>query len=211
MHRRSLVLSFLAISQAAGQQVSVPLKPPFGIQNQLISPDEVYGLFGDHNALWLEDERTHEIRKVMDVTVQTMTLAWSPDSSAFIANDRALSDVENAYVYDAKKLDRIDLRRQVLAADHWAASRFTASANLAASHSYFHALRWLDARHIEMQLHGHTDGTLSGRPFRPGHAEDSIRPGDCFDLRYRVGIDGVVQRLSQRIAPLTSTRCNSIE
>jgi len=109
----------------------------------------------------------HERRKVMEVTVlPTVTLSWSPDSAAFIANDRAFSDVENAYIYDVKTLERIDLRRQILAADGTAASRFTSDANPAANHSYFHALRWLDARHVEMQLYGHTDGTPNGKPFR---------------------------------------------
>jgi hypothetical protein len=30
-------------------------------------------------------------------------------------------------------------------------------------------------------------------------SEASVRPGDCFDLRYRVGRDGSVQKLSQRV------------
>jgi Protein of unknown function (DUF3738) len=125
--------------------------------------------------LWLEDERTHARRMVMEATVQTLTLAWSPKSTAFIANDRALSDVENAYIYDVKTPERIDLRRQVLADDGTAASRFTSDVNPAANHSYFHALRWLDARHVEMHLYGHTDGAPNGKPFRPGHEEDSVR------------------------------------
>jgi hypothetical protein len=154
--------------------------------------------------LWLEDERTHARRMVMEATVQTLTLAWSPKSTAFIANDRALSDVENAYIYDVKTPERIDLRRQVLADDGTAASRFTSDANPAANHSYFHALRWLDARHVEMHLYGHTDGAPNGKSFRPGHEEDSVRSGDCFDLRYRVSRDGVVQKLSQHVFSLAS-------
>jgi hypothetical protein len=211
MRRCSIIFLSLAISHVVGQPGSVPLKPPFGLQNQLVSPDGAYALFGDNNALWRQDERTHERRRVMEVTVQTLTVAWSPDSSAFIANDRALSDVENAYIYDLKTLERIDLRRQVLTADSKSASRFTSSANPAANHSYFHALRWLDARHVEMRLYGHTDGIPNGKPFRPGHQEDSVRSGDCFDLRYRVSRDGVVKKLSQRVVSLTSPECNSIE
>ena len=133
---------------------------------------------------------------VFEVTIQTLTLAWSPDSAAFIANDRAVSDLEMAYIYDVKTLDRLDLRSRILAADAGAA-RFVPGKNTA-PHSYFHAIRWLDARHVEVQLHGHTDGIRAGR---------SVRPGDCFDLRYRVGRDGAVEKLSQRVSALTATGC----
>jgi hypothetical protein len=138
---------------------------------------------------------------VLKVTVQTLTLAWSPDSAAFIANDRAVSDLEIAYIYDVKTLDRLDLRSPILAADSEAA-RFVPSEH-AAPHSYFHAIRWLDARQVEVQLHGHTDGTRNGT---------SVRPGDCFDLRYRVGRDGVVQKLSQRVSAISDKKgCDGME
>jgi predicted RNA methylase len=56
--RGACLIAVIAISQVAGQRGSVYLKPPFGIQNQLVSPDGAFALFGGDNALWLEDERT---------------------------------------------------------------------------------------------------------------------------------------------------------
>jgi len=90
--------------------------------------------------------------------------------------------------HDVKTLDRVDVRSRILAADA-AAARFVPGVDTA-PHSYVHAIRWLDARRVEVQLHGHTDWVRVGA---------SVRPGDCFDLRYRVGRDGSVQKLSQRV------------
>jgi len=196
--RTACLVAVIAASQVAAQQQSVPLKPPFGPTNKLVSPDGAYALFGSDKApqLWLEDKSTHERKMVFRVTLQTLTLAWSPDSAAFIANDRAVSDVEFAYVYDAKTLDRLDLGSRILAADAEIA-RFVPGQNTA-PHSYFHAIRWLDARHVEVQLHGHIDGTRDGT---------SVRPGDCFDLRYSVTRNGAVKKLSRRVSALTARGC----
>ena len=191
------LIAALAVLQLEAQQRSVRVGPPFGPAHQLVSPDRKYALFGNDEAaqLWLEDARTHQRRMVFKVTVQTLTLAWSPDSMAFIANDRAASDRETAYIYDVATLDRMDLSSRILAADS-EASRFVPGKN-AAPHSYFHAIRWLDARRVEVRLHGHTDGTWNGT---------SARPGDCFDLRYLVSRDGGVQKLSQRVSPINNQR-----
>jgi hypothetical protein len=191
-------IAILAISQLAGQTPSVSLKEPFGPENQLVSPNGAYGLFGiqsakgPDNALWLEDRRTQERKVVFSVTVQTLTLAWSPDSAAFIANDRALSDVENAYIFDVKTLDRLDLTARITANAGPGAARFLKDQN---QHSYFHATRWLDARHVEVQLYGHTD----------------FGGSECFNLRYRVGRDGEVRKLSQRVARVDAKECEAIE
>jgi hypothetical protein len=195
----------IAVSQLAGQQRSVSLKEPFGPENQLISPNGAYALFGiqspvnKENALWLEDLRTHERKMVFRVTVQTLTVAWSPDSAAFIANDRAVSDVENAYIFDVKTLDRLDLTARITANAGPGAARFLKDQN---QHSYFHATRWLDARHVEVELYGHTDGIAKGT---------YVQSGDCFNLRYRVSRDGEVQKLSRRVASLDSQKCDAME
>lgn len=118
--RTVCLIAVLAFSEAAGQQSSVvPIGPPFGSANQLVSPDGALGLFGiDQVAqLWLEDIRTRRRRLVLTATVQTLTVAWSPESAAFIVNDRETSDLEFAYVYDSKTLDRLDLRGRILVTD----------------------------------------------------------------------------------------------
>jgi hypothetical protein len=129
---------------------------------------------------------------VFKVTVQTLTMAWSPDSGAFIANDRESSDREFAYIYDVKTLERLDLLQLILKQDPTAA-RFVPSQTRSV-HSYVHGTGWLDAQHIGVRLHGHTDG-----------------PVDCFDLRYRVDRDGQVQKLSERVFPVTPTGCDGAE
>ena len=53
---------------------------------------------------------------VLRATLQTLTLAWSPDSTAFIANDRSAGDGELAWLYQARTLDRLDLRSFIVAA-----------------------------------------------------------------------------------------------
>jgi hypothetical protein len=200
--RMICLVAIIAMSPVAGQPRSAPISQPLGAANRLVSPDGAYALVGrkQEAQLWLEDIRAHQQQMVFTVTVQTLTLAWAPDSAAFIANDRGSSDVEFAYIYDVKTLNRLDLLSRIFAADATIA-RYVQGPKTA-PHSYCRALRWLDARHVEVQLHGHTDGTWNGT---------SVRPGDCFDLRYRVGRDGAVQKLSQRVFAIPSLGCGEAE
>ena len=133
------------------------------------------------------------------VTIQTLSVAWAPDSAAFIANDRAFSDIETAYIYDVKTLNRVDLGGRVGAADPGVARFLPNGSNSPPSH--FHAIRWMDSQHVEVQLNGHMDGAGNGT---------SVRPGDCFDLRYRVSRKGAVQQLSSRESSLDSKACDTI-
>lgn len=200
--RAVCLIAILAAAEAVAQPLAVRIEPPFGPEHALASPDGAYALFGSAASpqLWLEDTRTHRRRMVFEVTLQTLTLAWSPDSTAFLANDRWASDQEVAYIYDAATLARVDLRSRILAADP-AAARFVPGRD-AAPHSYLHAIRWLDATHVEVQLHGHTDGAWIGT---------SVQSGDCFDLRYRAGRDGTVEKRSQRVFSITSAGCSGVQ
>ena len=189
--RAACLLVLLSGSQVAGQQHSAPLAPPFGPANRLVSPDRAHTLFGDDKEaqLWLEDTRTRQRRMVLKVTVQTLTLAWSPDSAAFIANDRETSDFEAAYIYDVRTLSRLDLRNRVLAADPRTAP-FVPGPNTS-SHSYVHGIRWLNAHEVEVRFYGHTDAA----------------PVRCFEFRYRISRDGGVAKRSERVAPVTDSGC----
>lgn len=200
--RTACLIAVIAISQLVGQPQSRRLGGPLGAANRLVSPDGAYALFGREQEaqLWLEDMRTHQLKMVFGATVQTLTVAWAPDSAAFVANDRESSDVEFAYIYDVKTLERLDLLSRILAVDPTIA-RFVQGTETA-PHSYCRAIRWFDARHVEVQLHGHTDGTWNGT---------SQRSGDCFDLRYRVGRDGAVQKLSRRVFAIPSQGCGEAE
>jgi hypothetical protein len=123
-----------------------------------------------------------------------------------------VSDLEIAYIYDAKTLDRLDLRSLIVAAYPGSARFFVPgqiNVTLVAAPdtkipttSHVHAIRWLDAWHAEVQLVGHTAGIRIG---------ESIQPGDCFDLHYRIGRDGAVQKLSQRVSAITAKGCTGME
>ena len=199
--RRVCLTGIAAICAVYGQQTA-SLPRPVDPAHPLISPDGSYALYGipDAAQLWLENRTTHERRLVLDATIQTMTLAWSPDSVAFAVNDRWASDQEIAYIYTAATLDRLELRAPVLAADPQAA-RFVPGPG-SAPHSYFHTIRWLDPENVELQLHGHTDGVREG---------NLVRPGECFDLRYRVSRGGKAHKVSQTVLPAGSQACAAID
>jgi hypothetical protein len=210
-----ILIAVGGVSQGAGQQQCAYLKLPYDPANALVSPDGTYALFGPgggRSELWLEDRRTHQRKMVFKVTLQTLTLAWSPDSTAFIANDRVASDLEIAYIYDAKTLNRLDLRSRIVAADPGAIRFFEPGQINAApafgpndkipTTSHVHAIQWLDAQHVEVQLVGHTGGVSVGK---------TVVGGDCFALRYRVSRAGEVQKLSQRVVPIdASTGCDAM-
>jgi len=210
--RAACWIGALALCQICGQPRSTGLRVPYGEANPLLSPDGAYALFGSEAALyqlWIEDRYTHKRRMVLRATLQTLTLAWSPDSTAFIVNDRTTSDAEVAWVYEARTLDRLDLRSLIVAADAGSVRFFVPgqidgapreeepNAKVSTT-SHVHATRWLDARHVEVQLVGHTAGVRVG---------SSIEPGDCFDLRYRIARDGGVEKLSQRRSAINSKGC----
>jgi hypothetical protein len=84
----------------------------------VVSPDGAYGLFWGPLGLSIDDRHTHGQRFVMIVAVTlTATMAWSPDSAAFVVNHRVASDLEIAYLFDAKTLDEIDLGGRIAATD----------------------------------------------------------------------------------------------
>ena len=196
MRARFLLLA-LAAGMLSGQQNGEAVS--LYRQHRLVSPNGAYALAGvaGRSELLLEDERTRERTRVMGITVETMTVAWSPDSAAFLVNDRYASDVECAYIYDTKTLERVDLGRLVensIIGQEPKAARFLWDINTGI-HSYFDAMRWLDAQHVELRLFGHTNGS-----------PDAI-PGECFDLRYRISRDGVVEKLSEHSAPIGVSEC----
>jgi hypothetical protein len=173
----------------------------FGPGERLVSPNREYVLIGSDREpqLWLDEVRTHQRRKVMDVTLQTMMVSWSPDSSAFAVSDRDVSDRELAYIYDVKTLERLEIRPRILAA-YPETDQFVPGPDRA-PHSYCHVMRWLDPQHVEVRLYGHTDGVRVGTTWHVG---------DCFDLRFRVSREGEVKELSRRVLPLTEKACETI-
>jgi hypothetical protein len=205
----SAVIGAMLVAASSGRNAPVAfahlLERPFGQASAMRSPDGRYALWGDypHSQLWIENTATKSDRLVGAYTVQTISLAWAPDSRRFIVNDRETSSESDAFLFDTETLQRIDLRQQLLArfpeVAHFllsgqpAARRAQVSHERDVMHSYVDARRWIDARHLELQVHGN----FAGR-FRDDNPDERLYPAGCFDLRFLLGLDGSVQELSQR-------------
>ena len=109
---------------------------------------------------------------------------WSPDRTAFYANERLGSDSALAYVYEASPLKRIDVRDVVFKAD-------PAAASAVKGHVYFDIERWEGSQHVLVRLHGHTDQF----------------PVSCFEFRYEISRTGGVTKLWERIFPAMAAGC----
>ena len=208
-----LLATLLTGSLLAAPPVPVPpngsarlLDQPFGRATAILAPDGHHALWGEYAAsrLWIEDIRTHAGRPVATFTVQTISVAWAPDSRHFVVNDRPSSSESNAYVFDADTLQRTRLRDLLLKAVP-AAGRYlfceqdrstcgTVSHGREVMHSFLDVRRWTDNRHVELQVHGN----FSGR-FRHDNPDGHLYPAGCFDVRLRMGLDGSVRKLSERI------------
>jgi len=176
-----LLLVAFGAAQAFAQQSEMPLS----------SPDHSHSLFTtDPWKLRIEDVRTHERKLVVEG--DRPAAGWSPDSAAFFVNYNVASDLALSYLYTAATLDRIDVRDRIVHSDPHA-GRF------AGDHDYFSAVSWIDVRHVVVSFKGHTL-THSGNTL--------TRPLVCFDLRYRIGLDGSVERLSERTGPASSRLCD---
>jgi hypothetical protein len=196
-----VLLGLATLASIAAQQRAVDLKGSQGPGNALVSPDGAHGLFWGPVGLWIDDRRTHGQRFVMIVAVTpTATMAWSPDSAAFVVNHRVASDLEIAYLFDAKTLDQIDLGGRIAAADPELTRFIPNGANSPGAH--FHAGRWLDAGHVQVEVQGHTVGERVG---------NAVRSGECYGFRYSVSRMGRVRKLGGRAASLDSEVCGSIE
>jgi hypothetical protein len=179
---------------------AIYLTAPFGKANAFVSPDGEHALWGDYKnvELQMEDTKTRADHLVARMTVQTLSLAWSPDSRYFAVNDRPASSIEDAYIFNTATLERIKLRDRLTTARP-EVTRYFLSDNFrgrlthgrSVLHSYLHVLRWLDNQHVELQLHGDTDGR-----FAHDNPDRHLYPAECFDLRYSVGLDGSVRRIS---------------
>jgi hypothetical protein len=209
--------SFAALLTSLLLTASAPVSPytravylnhPFGRANEIRSPDGRHALWGDYenSELKVEDIETHAERPVTGITVQTLSLAWSLDSRYFVVNDRPASDLEDALLFNTATLERIKLRDRLTAARPEVIRYYLTDANgpllshgRNTLHSYLHVLRWLDGRHVELQLHGNTSSR-----FANDDPDGHLYPAECFDLRYSVGIDGSVRRISGRVFPLES-------
>jgi hypothetical protein len=192
---RNLFVSLVALFGTLAISISVSaqtLDLPWGPVKRLASPDGSKILYGvpyqegrnEGPSLWMEDEGTRGRTKLFDIG-STLTAAWSPDGSAFYVNNHWASDREQAYIYDAATMRRLDIGARIQSAD-------SQSRGLATGHTYFRVTGWEGTEQVAVSFFGHTDEP----------------PVLCFTLRYRVNKAGVVTKLSQRITPATAKFCD---
>jgi hypothetical protein len=186
MRVRSVGLACFAALVANAQQLDMPRDT----EQRLPSPDGsrvLYGVpyqkSGSVPQLWIEDTRTHRRTKLFDIA-STLSAAWSADGAKFYVNDHLASDSELSYIYDAATLQRIDLAARIQAED-------PRSRPFANDHAYFEIRGWEGKQNVAVSFFGHTTG-----------------PVVCFNFRYRISKAGVVNKLSQRITPATTTFCD---
>jgi hypothetical protein len=161
------------------------LNLPWGPVTRLVSPDGAHTLYGvpwrsgvnDAPQLWIENMRTGEEHMLLSLG-STLSADWSPDGTAFSVNNHWASDREQAYIYDAGTLQRLNLGDRILAGDP-EAKRF------ANGHAYFEVEHWDGSQYVIVNFHGHTD-------------EAPVR---CFDLQYRLNRDGDVEKLPPHASP----------
>jgi hypothetical protein len=168
----------LAASQIKATPPVVSL--PRGEVSRIPSPNGKWALIFQcpndcsERKLWVEDTSSHA-RKLVKEYERSLDIAWAPDSRLFFVNDNSGSTDARCYVYDAASLKETDVAKVVLAR-YPDAEQF-----LNSGHSYLRAKRWLNSHALRVVLTGHNDGS----------------PPGAFTLRYRVDLNGSVDKLSQ--------------
>ena len=178
------------LDQANGQPAAA-LDLPFGSITRLASPDGSLILYGvpfqkrvnEGPQLWLEDARTHQRQKLLDIS-DGVSAGWSSDGTKFYVQDHSSSSSTESYIYDARSLKRVDLGALIRKSDS-SISRF------ASGHAYFDMERWESPETVILHFYGHTDEP----------------PVVCFDLRYRVKLSGTTTKLEQHVFPPGSKFC----
>jgi hypothetical protein len=124
--------------------------------------------------LWIKRKGSRERTLVRDFD-RRLDISWSPDSHHFFVNDASGSTDTLGYVYDPVTLKATALADVVTSADP------DAMKDLGAGHSYLEANRWINSHELSVTLWGHFD-------------EERVD----FKIRYRVDLNGRVERLSKR-------------
>jgi hypothetical protein len=168
----------LAASQTKATPPVVSL--PRGEFSRIPSPNGKWALIFQcpndcsERKLLVEDTSSHA-RKLVKEYERSLDIAWAADSRLFFVNDNSGSTDARCYVYEAASLKETDVARVVLA-------RYPDAAQFVNSgHSYLRAKRWLNSHALLVVLTGHNDGS----------------PPGAFTLRYRVDLNGSVDKLSQ--------------
>jgi succinate dehydrogenase / fumarate reductase cytochrome b subunit len=114
------------------------------------------------------------VRRTVLEYPRTIEIGWAPDGKHFFVNDEEGSNITELYVFDGTGKTHDVLDGEILRA-----SPHLQELDRHASHIYFNAKKWIDARTLEVEVSGHTDEA----------------PIEEFDTRFRVTLEGTVTRL----------------
>jgi hypothetical protein len=179
-----LLLAPLRMAESRTRVINLPRGP----LTRIASPDRKWTLVFEcpndcsERKLWIERERSHSRRRVRDFE-RSLDISWAPDSRWFFVYDELGSNEGQSYLYDPIELKVIDLADVIVAGDPIARNY------LQAGHSYLRAKRWVNSQELLVQLFGHFDG--------PAPAALKLRHPHSFTLRYQVGVDRTVKKLSE--------------
>lgn len=176
-------LTLAAVPQAKPTDNQVVVLPK-GPVTRISSPDRRWTLifecpnYSKERKLWIKGNSS--TRRLVGQYERSLAVGWAPDSKRFFVNDDYGSNGSLSFVIDPVTLKKTDLSTVISGRDPSAARL------LKAGHSYVRARHWLDAHRLLVVLFGHFDG------LPPRGA-----PG-AFTVRYRVDLNGGVERLSSR-------------
>jgi hypothetical protein len=181
---RGLGLALVCFAAVMAVAATQELNLPWGPVKRLASPDGSKILYGvpyeksksGGPQLWIEDKSAHLHKKLFDIG-GTLSAAWSADGAAFYVDDHWASDREDAYIYDAYTLKRMDIGAMIRAAD-------PGSQRFAKGHAYYEIDRWVGPQYVAVRFFGHSD----------------IPPVSIFEFRYAISRYGAVEKAGQRIS-----------
>jgi hypothetical protein len=127
--------------------------------------------------LSLINEQTHHKELVLNQGTGG-DAGWAPDSTAFFVNYRIGSNLGDASLYRTDPLKRLDLTEAISKKDPTVRKYMD-------GHRYVFVRKWLSNDKALVQFCGHTDRN----------------PVVQFDIRYRIDLNGVIDRLSQKQNP----------
>jgi hypothetical protein len=185
MISRVLLAVMVSLQVFAARAQTEPIRSgivdlPRGALTRIASPDGRWTLIFEcpnnctERKLWIVQSETRTRRMVREFE-RSLSISWSPNSRAFFINDDLGSNESECYVYDAATLKATNLADVVVA--KYASTR----QYLTAGHSYLRARRWASSHELLVTLFGHFDEP----------------PSRGFTLRYRVNLNGTVQRVSR--------------
>lgn len=180
--RKAIVFLFILAAQLwclAGVGTKV-VDLPHGPVTRVASGDRKWTLVFEcpndcsTRKLWIERQGRSDRRFVKDFE-RSLSISWSPNSRLFFVNDFYASNAADCHIYDPVTLKSTEVADLLVAGDG------RARKYLKAGHSYLDAERWINSNEILVRLHGHFDEP----------------PARGFSLKYRLDVNGRVQKLSE--------------